>query len=368
MRRTRAGSRSMIRFGVSRRSVALSAPSSRAWRCRRRLPDEARTKGSATISAVKEPPVGEPERAVRDAVDVDVSVIIPTRDRWSVLERFGLRAALSQIEVEVEAIVVDDGSTSRGFENGELDPRVRFARLDEPAGVSAARNFGLELARAPWVAFLDDDDMWAPSKLARTLRAATAAGAGFGYSAVLVVDDDLNPVREVQPAPPESLSHRLLRTNALYAGASNVVASRALLSELGGFDESYSAGRGLGDVAPLGRTRGRGGRSRSAGRLCTERLVGGRRTRPPSRPAPSRAGAPRGRGRLAHLRLVDRRDARSAGRRREAARRYAAAGVRHRSAASLVRSGAVLVRPTTLPPVIGRRPARPDWLEAYALP
>src|SRR5215211_7356724 len=83
-----------------------------------------------------------------DAVAPDVSIVIPTLNRWNKLARRGLRAALSQRGVNIEAIVVDDGSATSPPESPPFDdPRVRIIRHETNLGVAAARNTGIRAAR-----------------------------------------------------------------------------------------------------------------------------------------------------------------------------------------------------------------------------
>jgi glycosyltransferase involved in cell wall biosynthesis len=191
------------------------------------------------MPAMSEPVLTRDESA--SARRPDVSVVIPTLNRWDELARLGLRAALSQKAVNVEAIVVDDGSdtqppTSPPFD----DPRVRLIRHETNLGVAAARNTGMEAARGAWIAFLDDDDIWAPRKLISVVRAVDRAGADFGYSSVIVTDSALSPVRVMPAAPSRGLRDALLRRNVIPSGASNVVARASLLTRAGSFDNELS--------------------------------------------------------------------------------------------------------------------------------
>jgi glycosyltransferase involved in cell wall biosynthesis len=167
----------------------------------------------------------------------EVTVVVPTRDRWSVVVARAVRAALQQEHVEFELLVVDDGSAQQAPASGLEDDRVRLLRHDEPRGVAAARNAGIREARGRWVAFLDDDDVWSPDKLRAQIDAATANDAEFAYSGAVWVDGGLALIQGHAPPAPATLARDLLRWNVLWGGASNVLASTTLLRTLGGFDE-----------------------------------------------------------------------------------------------------------------------------------
>ena len=168
----------------------------------------------------------------------EVTVVIPTLNRWPMLSR-ALTGALAQEDVELEVVVVDDGSEDETPERlaAYPDRRVRVVRHARPSGVARARNAGLADASGRWTGFLDDDDLWAPRKLREQLDAAHAAGAATTISYALVLDEALEPVG-IDPAPPaETLLADLLRSNCVPGGCSNVIARTDLLREVGGFDE-----------------------------------------------------------------------------------------------------------------------------------
>jgi glycosyltransferase involved in cell wall biosynthesis len=171
----------------------------------------------------------------------DVSVVIPTRDRVDRL-RLALRAALAQAEVALEVVVVDDASTdeTRSAVEATADPRVRYVRRDGRGGVSASRNDGIETAGGTWIAFLDDDDLWAPTKLSRQLAAARISERGWAYAGEVVIDAELHVLGGAPPAPPEEVVRMLERYNAVPAGASNVIVAADMLSRAGGFDPSLT--------------------------------------------------------------------------------------------------------------------------------
>jgi len=102
-----------------------------------------------------------------------VSVIIPTYNR-AMICKAAVESVLSQTHGNVEVVVVDDGSkdNTREVING-LDKRVKYI-FKVNAGVTAARNTGLEAATGDYIAFLDDDDIWFPWKLEAQLSVLRA--------------------------------------------------------------------------------------------------------------------------------------------------------------------------------------------------
>jgi glycosyltransferase involved in cell wall biosynthesis len=166
----------------------------------------------------------------RAAPELEVSVVIPTHNRRDLLETT-LESALWQRGVSFEIVVVDDGSTddTSAFLRSVEDPRIRVVRNEAPRGVSRARNRGIEESHGHWIAFLDDDDLWAPDKLRAQLDAATASGARWVYAGVVKVDSDLTIVGGAPPPSPEWVVARLKRWNPVPGGCSAVVVHRDAL-------------------------------------------------------------------------------------------------------------------------------------------
>ena len=167
----------------------------------------------------------------------DVSVVVPTRDRAAVLRRT-LLTAHAQRDVDLEIVVVDDGSVDAAATLAATDglDRVRSVRNDTSAGVSAARNRGIEEARGTWIAFLDDDDLWAPRKLALQIEAAEAARAPWVYAGDVNVAMDLRILSGSPPLDPEAVGRAIHRFNPISSGGSSVVVRADALSAVGGFD------------------------------------------------------------------------------------------------------------------------------------
>ncbi len=165
-------------------------------------------------------------------------MIIPTRDRCARLRR-ALRSALAQRDIDFEVVVVDDASADGSAETVEAfdDPRIRMVRNDVPLGESGARNQGITQARGTWMAFLDDDDVWAPDKLALQVEALRMSGRGWAYGGHVVIDEALRVLHGSPPPPAEVVAVSLKRHNAVPGSASSVIVASELLDRVGRFDE-----------------------------------------------------------------------------------------------------------------------------------
>jgi glycosyltransferase involved in cell wall biosynthesis len=134
---------------------------------------------------------------------------------------------------------VDDGSTDGTPDvlAALVDARLRLLRHDDSRGVASARNAGVAVAQGSWIAFLDDDDLWAPRKLRIQIDAADSEGASFGYGGAAAVAEDRTWRYSLAPPDPALLAKTLLARNVLWGGSSNVIARSDLVRRLGGFDE-----------------------------------------------------------------------------------------------------------------------------------
>ncbi len=102
-----------------------------------------------------------------------VSIVIPTHNRPALLEA-ALDSIVAQTMQNWEAIVVDDASeppVAIEALREKFGPRLRVIRHEVSRGGAAAKNTGIDAASAPVVAFLDDDDLYAPTYLEKALAA-----------------------------------------------------------------------------------------------------------------------------------------------------------------------------------------------------
>jgi glycosyltransferase involved in cell wall biosynthesis len=168
---------------------------------------------------------------------MNVSVVVPTRNR-SALLAMTLRSVLRQQDIDFEVIVVDEASTDdiRAVVAALDDTRVRVIRHEMPLGVSSARNRGAAEAVGEWLAFVDDDDLWAPDKLARQLQAAQSVDRDWAYAGSVNITDHNQIVYGRPPLSPEAVVAALPRYNAIPGGGSNVVVRRTTWVRTGPFD------------------------------------------------------------------------------------------------------------------------------------
>jgi glycosyltransferase involved in cell wall biosynthesis len=173
---------------------------------------------------------------------MDISVIIPTRNR-SALLAVTLRSVLRQRYVDIEVIVVDEASSddTPALLAALADPRIRVIRHDSCQGVSAARNHGIAEARAEWVAFLDDDDLWAPDKLALQLRAAGESQSEWVYVGHVHINMSHRVTGGAPPLDPGAVLQQLPKSDVIPGGCSGVIVSKRALAVVGTFDTRFQS-------------------------------------------------------------------------------------------------------------------------------
>lgn len=106
----------------------------------------------------------------------DLTVVLPAYNgaRWLPAT---LTSLARQEGVALEVIVVDDGSTDDSARIASEHPLGARIVRQPNRGVAVARNHGAALSHAPWVAFVDQDDLWHPQRARVLLDAATSHGA-----------------------------------------------------------------------------------------------------------------------------------------------------------------------------------------------
>lgn len=185
-----------------------------------------------------------------------VSVIIPVYNCVEYLQR-SLESVLSQEGADLEIVLVDSSTDVSSGQAGMVsDVRVR-RYVQEPRGVSAARNLGIQQARGAYIAFQDADDEWLPEKLKMQLAAFRRyPDAGLAFTDTLmfkageVVQKTMNRDMLSQWCASHASELSGVYYGRLYAellihncmNTSSVLVKRTALEECGVFDEQFKVG------------------------------------------------------------------------------------------------------------------------------
>lgn len=170
-----------------------------------------------------------------------VSVIIPVYER-NESGVAAVRSAIMQTNVELEVVIVDDGSPNPFVLPSDLgaDPRIRLFRQAN-GGAAAARNRGVSEASGEWIAFLDSDDIWLQGKLRGQLdhaQSLVARGRALltvvvcGFSQIEIATGE----KRVR-VPLESWSPEELAAGCWFAPGSTALIPRAAFEKVGLLDE-----------------------------------------------------------------------------------------------------------------------------------
>lgn len=167
-----------------------------------------------------------------------ISIVIPTYNRAADLTR-ALQSVVAQTYTDWEAIIVDNHSTDEtaAAVAAFADARFRLFRIHNHGIIAASRNLGIREARGAVIAFLDSDDWWEPTKLARAMREMDR-GADLVYHDLSFVGPGRSwrrrrlPSWQVQAPVKRDL---LARGNPL--ANSSVTVRRHLIDAIGGISE-----------------------------------------------------------------------------------------------------------------------------------
>ena len=173
-----------------------------------------------------------------------VSVIIPTHNRADLLPR-AVSSVLCQTYDDYEIIIVDDCSTDHTRETVASwnEERIRYIRHTENRRQSCALNTGIQKARGKYVAFLDDDDEWVPTKLERQAAVLESTGprVGLVYGWLDQVDDTNGRIQpRYRKTMTGDLSGDLLALN-IPGPTITLMVRTQIARDVQGFDESLNA-------------------------------------------------------------------------------------------------------------------------------
>lgn len=163
----------------------------------------------------------------------EISVVIPTCDRPVLLQR-ALVSVMGQSRPPREITVVDNGRAP--LDPGQLPASVQLLSLPPRVGASRARNAGAEWATGDYIAFLDDDDAWAPDYLEKMVE-AIEGGSRPPDMLIARMDEILGNERSVKHSLDclDQAVSEILTDNLGFSGQ-NTVVRKAAFDEVEGYD------------------------------------------------------------------------------------------------------------------------------------
>lgn len=167
-----------------------------------------------------------------------VSAIITTKNRHELL-RNAVDSVLAQTYSPIELIIVDDASDEIAVELS-TDSRIKYLYIskEDSRGGNYARNLGIKNAKGKYVAFLDDDDEWVPSKIEKQVELAQIKKSSLVFCLRLIQEirdgKVVNIRKETNKKPFGDLSSNIF--NHYITSTSCILAERSIVEEVGGFD------------------------------------------------------------------------------------------------------------------------------------
>lgn len=190
-----------------------------------------------------------------------VSVIIPSYNRYDFLTN-AIESVKKQEYKDLEIVVIDDGSTEESYSGIVQDEVVNVVKLPinqktiHGFGPGSIRNFGVEVAKGDYIAFLDDDDVWMKNKLIEQVSEMVETGFKFSSTEAFYGAGIYNPEIKYELYNSQKyfkdLKYKFRKTKFLKNGlpeiwtydfikihncfiTSTVIVEKKLLNTLGGF-------------------------------------------------------------------------------------------------------------------------------------
>lgn len=147
-----------------------------------------------------------------------VSIITPS---WNVAPLIGetIASVQAQTMTDWELLIADDCSTDRTAEivqsHASQDARINLFRQPRNGGPALARQAAIERAQGRFIAFLDSDDLWLPSKLERQIAFAREKRAALSYTAFRRIDETGSVTGRLIEVPASLTYQQLLKNTSI---------------------------------------------------------------------------------------------------------------------------------------------------------
>ncbi len=125
-----------------------------------------------------------------------VSIVMPSYNTAKYIAE-SIQSVLNQTYKDWELLIVDDCSTDNTDEVVKpflTDSRIKYFTNEHNSGAAVSRNKAMREAQGEWLAFLDSDDLWLPTKLEKQLRFMKDNGYAFSYHEYDKIDEEDKPL------------------------------------------------------------------------------------------------------------------------------------------------------------------------------
>ncbi|QLE56154.1 glycosyltransferase family A protein [Nostoc sp. TCL26-01] len=171
-----------------------------------------------------------------------VTVVIPSYNGMKYLPAT-VESVLQQTFRDIEILIINDGSTDNIIEWATqiTDPRVRLIS-QENQGLSGARNTGIINAAGEYIAFIDADDLWLPTKLEKQVQCLdNSPQAGLAYTWTAWTDETGKPTGVVVASHVEGDVWEQMVVNDKISNGSSAMVRRVCFDKVGLFDRELTS-------------------------------------------------------------------------------------------------------------------------------
>ena len=180
-----------------------------------------------------------------------VTAVITTHCRESDIVSRALESVMDQTYEDMEIILVDDSPSSYEKRDEikslaeQARKKVTYIPHEKCMGACAARNTGISHAKGEYIAFLDDDDEWLPTKIEKQIEMFSSKEVGFVYCRYKVIDTVNNTARTSKKQIERGNIFKYLICENMVGSTSFPLIRKSALEEIGGFDTELQSAQDL---------------------------------------------------------------------------------------------------------------------------
>jgi glycosyltransferase involved in cell wall biosynthesis len=143
-----------------------------------------------------------------------------------------IKSVLAQTYTNWEMLIVDDCSTDNGVIVAKSfhDSRIKIFKNKTNCGAAYSRNIGLMSARGKWIAFLDSDDLWLPSKLEMQLKFMIRNNHSFSYTKYVEISENGKPLN-ILVSGPKKINSQVMH-HICYPGCLTVMYETSVIGKI----------------------------------------------------------------------------------------------------------------------------------------